>query len=145
MRGEPFAVFAFGSCDASPPYTSVMFFAETPELEVIFCTGGGTKLEYAHDGSGACVQIDTRGVGLENMARFARITLQGALHLAEAAEATALQRIYVEKLPNAEVFLKQPRVKTFLGRPARLRFARGLGESFELRFPFPSASEGAAE
>jgi nitroimidazol reductase NimA-like FMN-containing flavoprotein (pyridoxamine 5'-phosphate oxidase superfamily) len=140
MKGEQFGVFAFGSGDDQPPYTSVMFFAETPDLEVIFCTSGGAKLEYAREGAGACVQVDTRGVGLEQMARFARVTLQGHLHLAQGSEAERLQRAYVAKLPHAEVFLKQPDVLTFLLRPTRLRFARGFGERFELEFrPPPSA------
>jgi nitroimidazol reductase NimA-like FMN-containing flavoprotein (pyridoxamine 5'-phosphate oxidase superfamily) len=134
LQSEQFCVFAFGSGGPEPPYTSVMFFAETPSLELVFCTGGGVKLEYAGEGSGACAQVDTRAVGLEHMADFARITVQGYLHLAEGDEAERLQAGYVEKLPHAQVFLGRPGVKTFLLRPSRLRFARGFGESFELAF-----------
>jgi hypothetical protein len=113
-----------------------MFFAETPDLRVIFGTSEGSgKTVYARDGNGVCVQVDTRGVGVENMSAFARITLQGRLRLArEAEEIAALHSVYVEKLPFAKVFLDRPGVLTFVVEPLRLVFARGFAESFDLDF-----------
>ena len=85
-RGESFAVFAFaGATAGAPPYSSVMFFAETAELRILFATSpGALKGRYLEPGNGACAQIDTRGVGLANMSQFARVTLQGRLRKIDA-------------------------------------------------------------
>jgi nitroimidazol reductase NimA-like FMN-containing flavoprotein (pyridoxamine 5'-phosphate oxidase superfamily) len=136
LGGENFAAFAFAGEGNAPPYTSVMFFAATPDLRVVFGTSEGSgKTAYARDGNGVCVQVDTRGVGVENMSAFARITLQGRLHLArEADEIAALHSVYFEKLPFAKPLMDRPGVLTFVVEPSRLVFARGFAERFDLDF-----------
>jgi hypothetical protein len=137
-RGESFAVFAFaGAGPADPPYSNVMFFAETPDLRLIFGTNpGSTKGPYLRSGNGACAQIDTRAVGLENMSRFARLTLQGRLRLVERdPERGALLDAYLTKLPHAKGFFARPGVEIYLLEPSFAVFARGFFERFELDFP----------
>jgi hypothetical protein len=140
LSGESFAVFAFAGADREPPYTSVMYFAETPALEVVFTTSPGThKAVYTGAGNGVCVQVDTRGVGLENMSRFARVTLQGRLErVGDPGEVADLHALYGAKLPNARVFLTNPKLLTFRVSPLQVVFARGFGEHFELEFSEPS-------
>jgi general stress protein 26 len=136
LQGESFAVFAFAGEPSAPPSSAVMFFAETPDLRVIFGTSeGSAQTAYARDGNGVCVQIDTRGVGVDHMSAFARISLQGRLRLARGPdEIAALQSVYLDKLPFAKVFLDRPGVLTFAVEPQRLVFARGFGERFDLEF-----------
>ncbi|HXX47426.1 MAG TPA: hypothetical protein VEN47_04300 [Myxococcota bacterium] len=135
-QGESFAVFAFaGEGPGDPPYSSVMFFAQTPELGLIFATNPkSTKGQHLRPGNGACAQIDTRGVGLVNMAQFARVTVQGRVRPAAPAEREALLAIYRAKLPNAKVFLELPGVELYRLDPSRAVCARGLFERFELEF-----------
>ena len=137
LGGEPVAVFAFAGADREPPYSSMMFFAEDPSLRIVFATAPGTvKGPYLEPGNGVCVQVDTRGVGLENMAKLARITFQGRLHREGSEEALAsLHSLYLRKLPFAKVFLDREGVCTFVVEPERIVFARGFGEWFELTFP----------
>ncbi|MFQ5697610.1 MAG: hypothetical protein ACE5IL_04910 [Myxococcota bacterium] len=135
LSEQSFGVFAFSGEGDDPPYTSVMFFAETPGLEIVFCTGGSGKLQLAREGSGACVQIDNREIGLDRFTEFTRVTVQGKLHRATGEEQAQLLGLYVEKLPQAETFLKQPGLATLLLRPQRLVFSRGFAERFELEFP----------
>jgi nitroimidazol reductase NimA-like FMN-containing flavoprotein (pyridoxamine 5'-phosphate oxidase superfamily) len=139
LRGESFAVFAFAGPPGEPPYTSVMFFAETDDLDVVFATGAGSqKTSYARDGGGACAQFDTRGVGLDNFEKFARVTLQGRLEQLRTPEATAeAHALYVAKLPFAAKFLR-PGVLTYRLHPTRAVCARGFRERFELEFPAPT-------
>ena len=133
--GETFAVFAFaGDAAGAPPYSAVMFFAETPELGLVFATSPGSmKGRHLQPGNGACAQIDTRGVGLENMSRFARVTVQGRLRRVDSGEER--QRLvagYLAKLPNAKVFVDRPGVEVYLLEPSFAVCARGLFERFEL-------------
>jgi nitroimidazol reductase NimA-like FMN-containing flavoprotein (pyridoxamine 5'-phosphate oxidase superfamily) len=136
-RGESFAVFAFaGDGAADPPYSAVMFFAETSGLRLIFATSPGSmKGRYLRTGNGACAQIDTRAVGLANMSQFARVTVQGRLRRVDAgAERSALVATYLAKLPNAKVFLDRPGIEVYLVEPSHAVCARGLFERFELEF-----------
>jgi nitroimidazol reductase NimA-like FMN-containing flavoprotein (pyridoxamine 5'-phosphate oxidase superfamily) len=136
-RGESFAVFAFaGDGPAEPPYSSVMFFAETSGARLVFATSPGSmKGRYLEPGNGICAQIDTRGVGLANMSQFARVTLQGRLRqVDEPAERAELLAIYLAKLPNAKVFVERPGVLIFALEPTFAVCARGLFERFELDF-----------
>jgi len=135
-RGESFAVFAFaGDGAGDPPHSSVMFFAQTPELRLIFATNpASAKGRHLRPGNGACAQIDTRGVGLANMSQFARVTVQGRVRPAAAEEREALLAVYRAKLPNAKVFLELPGIEIFLLEPSRAVCARGLFERFELEF-----------
>jgi nitroimidazol reductase NimA-like FMN-containing flavoprotein (pyridoxamine 5'-phosphate oxidase superfamily) len=136
LRGESFGVFAFAGAPGEPPYTSVMFFAETDRLEIVFATSPGSiKASYASDGNGACAQFDTRSVGLDNFAQFARVTLQGRLEKLATAEATAdAHALYLKKLPFAKPFLR-PGILTYRLHPLRVVCARGFQERFELEFP----------
>lgn len=136
LREEKFAVFAFSGAENEPPYTVVMFFAETPALEIVFATSAGSfKSGYARDGAGACAQIDTRGVGLEQFAKFDRVALQGRLELVrDPAQIEQLHALYTRKLPFAKAFLR-PGVLTFRLRPTHLVCSRGFQERFELEFP----------
>jgi nitroimidazol reductase NimA-like FMN-containing flavoprotein (pyridoxamine 5'-phosphate oxidase superfamily) len=140
LRGESFAVFAFAGAPGEPPYTSVMFFAETDDLEILFATSPGSfKVSYTRDGNGACAQFDTRGVGLENFAKFARVTLQGRIERLATPETTAeAHAIYLKKLPFAKPFLR-PGVLTFRLHPTRVVCARGFQERIELEFPAPQS------
>ena len=136
-RGESFAVFAFaGAAGGDPPYSAVMFFAETPDARLLFATSpGALKGRYLDPGNGACAQIDTRGVGLVNMSQFARVTVQGRLRKVEApAERAELLAIYFAKLPNAKAFVERPGVELFVLEPRFAVCARGLFERFELDF-----------
>jgi len=137
-RGESFAVFAFaGAGPGDPPYSNVMFFAETPAAQLIFATSpGATKGPYLRTGNGACAQIDTRAVGLENMSQFARVAIQGRLRLVERdPERAALLDAYLAKLPNAQAFVSRPGVEIWLVEPSFAVFARGFFERFELALP----------
>ncbi|MFI5316059.1 MAG: hypothetical protein ACHQ6T_10165, partial [Myxococcota bacterium] len=128
-RGESFAVFAFAAARAAdPPYSAVMFFAETPELGLVFATSPGSmKGRYLSAGNGVCAQIDTRGVGLANMSQFARITVQGRLQrVAAGARRDELLAIYLAKLPNAKVFVDRPGIEVYLVEPSLAVCARGL-------------------
>ena len=134
-RGESFAVFAFaGETVSAPPYSAVMFFAETPELRLVFATSPGTmKGRHLLPGNGVCAQIDTRGVGLANMSQFSRVTVQGRLRRVEVgAEHEALMAVYLAKLPNAKVFVERPGIEVFVLDPSFAVCARGLFERFEL-------------
>ena len=136
--GESFAVFAFaGDGAGAPPYSAVMFFAETRELGLIFATSPGSmKGRYLQPGNGVCAQIDTRGVGLANMSQFARLTVQGRLRRVDAGpERDALVATYLAQLPNAMVFVDRPGIEVFLLEPAFAVCARGLFERFEVEFP----------
>ena len=136
MASESFAVFAFAGEAGEPPYSSVMFFAETPDLEVIFGTSpGAMKGRYLEPDNGCVVQVDTRGVGLENVSQFARITLQGRLELLDGEPREAALATYAAKLPHAKVFLARPGVQIWRVRPLYLVFSRGFGERFELDLP----------
>ena len=137
LRGESFAVFSFAGAGAGdPPYSSVMFFAETAPGCLAFGTSPGTvKGPYLRTGNGACAQVDTRGEGLENMSRFARVTIQGRLRrVDDAAERARVVASYVAKLPNAGVFVSRPGVEIFLLEPSFAVCARGLFERFEVEF-----------
>ncbi len=136
LRGERFAVFAFAGEPGEPPYTVVMFFAETPGLEIVFATRAGSfKAGYARDGAAVCAQVDTRGVGLEQFAKFDRVAVQGRIALArERAEIEDLHALYVRKLPFAKALLG-PEVLTFRLRPTHVVCSRGFQERFELGFP----------
>lgn len=136
LRGERFAVFAFAGAPNEPPYTVVMFFAETPALEIVFATSAGSfKVGYARDGAPACAQIDTRGVGLDQFAKFDRVAVQGRLALAtDPGEIEDLHALYTRKLPFAKAFLR-PGVLTFRLRPMHVVCSRGFQERFELEFP----------
>jgi nitroimidazol reductase NimA-like FMN-containing flavoprotein (pyridoxamine 5'-phosphate oxidase superfamily) len=138
FRGESFAVFAFaGAAAADPPYSTVMFFAETPDTRLIFGTSpGATKGPYLRTGNGACAQIDTRAMGLENMSKFARVTVQGRLRLVDGEPERAAQiDAYVAKLPTARAYVARPGVEIYVLEPSFLVCARGLFERFELGFP----------
>ena len=143
MSAERFAVFAFAGETAEPPYSVVMFFAETHGLEVIFGTvPGPSKGPYARDRNGVSVQVDTRGVGVENMAEFSRVSVQGYLRLLEdPGEVARVQSVYTRKLPFAKVFLDRPQVRMFVVRPRRIICARGLADRFEIEFPDPQLPE----
>jgi nitroimidazol reductase NimA-like FMN-containing flavoprotein (pyridoxamine 5'-phosphate oxidase superfamily) len=135
--GESFAVFAFaGDAAGAPPYSAVMFFAETRDLHLIFATSPGTmKGRHLSPGNGVCAQIDTRGVGLANMSQFARVTVQGRLRRAEPGpERDGLLSVYLAKLPNAKVFVDRPGIEVFRLEPTYAVCARGLFERFELDF-----------
>jgi nitroimidazol reductase NimA-like FMN-containing flavoprotein (pyridoxamine 5'-phosphate oxidase superfamily) len=141
-RGESFAVFAFaGEGPEDPPYSAVMFFAETSDLQLIFATSPGSmKGRYLRAGNGACAQIDTRAVGLANMSQFARITVQGRLRRVDAgAERDDLLATYLAKLPNAKAFVDRPGVEVYLVEPSHVVCARGLFERFELELPGAAA------
>ena len=136
-RGESFAVFAFaGAAGGDPPYSAVMFFAETPDARLVFATSPGSmKGRYLEPGNGVCAQIDTRGVGLANMSQFARVTVQGRLRKIDApAERAELLAIYFAKLPNAKAFVERPGIELFALEPRFAVCARGLFERFELDF-----------
>jgi nitroimidazol reductase NimA-like FMN-containing flavoprotein (pyridoxamine 5'-phosphate oxidase superfamily) len=138
FRAESFAVFSFaGLAAGDPPYSSVMFFAETPGMRLMFGTSpGAMKGPYLRTGNGACAQIDTRGAGLENVSKFTRVTVQGRLRRVEAEpELGQLLETYVTKLPNAKVFLGRPGVEIYLLEPTHLVCSSGLFERFELEFP----------
>lgn len=141
LASERFAVFAFAGKDSAPPYTTVMFFAELPDLGIVFATHPGpSKGPFARDGNGACAQIDNRNVGLDRMAEFTRITLQGHLEqVPEGARRAELHRLYLAKLPFAGVFLDRPGIETFVLRPSRVICARGFAERFELELPAGAA------
>ncbi len=135
LRAESFAVFSFAGADASdPPYSSVMFFAETGPALLAFATSPGTvKGPYLRTGNGACAQVDTRAAGLANMSQFARVTIQGRLRrVDEPAERASVTAAYLAKLPNAGVFVSRPGVEIFLLEPSFLVCARGLFERFEI-------------
>jgi len=143
LRGESFAVFSFaGAGGGDPPYSSVMFFAETAGTRLIFGTSAGAmKGPYLRSGNGACAQIDTRSVGLENMSQFARVTVQGRLRrLDQEPERTQAIDAYVEKLPNAKLFVVRPGVDIYLLEPSYAVCARGLLERFEIAFPAGQAA-----
>jgi nitroimidazol reductase NimA-like FMN-containing flavoprotein (pyridoxamine 5'-phosphate oxidase superfamily) len=111
LRAESFAVFSFAGAGAGdPPYSSVMFFAETGPARLAFGTSPGTvKGPYLRTGNGACAQVDTRAAGLENMSQFARVTIQGRLRrVEEESERAQIIGTYVAKLPNAKVFVARP-------------------------------------
>ena len=135
-QGESFAVFAFaGDGPGDPPYSSVMFFAQTRELRLIFATNPkSTKGAHLRPGNGACAQIDTRGVGLANMSQFSRVTVQGRGRPVAPAEREPLLAVYRAKLPNAKAFLELPGIELYLLDPERAVCARGLFERFELEF-----------
>jgi len=138
LRGESFAVFSFAGAGAGdPPYSSVMFFAETSGTRLIFGTSAGTmKGPYLRTGNGACAQIDTRAAGLENMSQFARVTVQGRLRrIDQEPERAQAIDAYVAKLPNAKVFVARPGVDIYLLEPSHAVVARGLLERFEIAFP----------
>lgn len=140
LRAESFAVFSFAGAGAGdPPYSSVMFFAETSGARLVFGTSpGAMKGPYLSTGNGACAQIDTRAIGLENMSQFARVTVQGRLRRVDAEpERGQLVEAYVAKLPNARVFVARPGVEIYLLEPSHAVFARGLLERFEIAFPEP--------
>jgi nitroimidazol reductase NimA-like FMN-containing flavoprotein (pyridoxamine 5'-phosphate oxidase superfamily) len=137
LRAESFAVFSFaGGAAADPPYSAVMFFAETPGMRLMFgTTAGAMKGPYLSTGNGACAQIDTRAAGLENMSQFARVTVQGRLRrVDQEPERTQLVEAYVSKLPNAKVFVARPGVQIYLLEPSYAVCARGLFERFEIAF-----------
>jgi nitroimidazol reductase NimA-like FMN-containing flavoprotein (pyridoxamine 5'-phosphate oxidase superfamily) len=137
FRAESFAVFSFAGPGAGdPPYSSVMFFAETPGMRLMFGTSpGAMKRGYLRTGNGACAQIDTRGAGLENVSKFTRVTVQGRLRLVDTEpERAELLETYVAKLPNAKVFLARPGVEVYLLEPTHLVCSSGLFERFELEF-----------
>jgi nitroimidazol reductase NimA-like FMN-containing flavoprotein (pyridoxamine 5'-phosphate oxidase superfamily) len=141
-KGESFAVFAFaGDAAADPPYSAVMFFAETPAPapQLIFATSPGSmKGRYLRAGNGACAQIDTRAVGLANMSQFARVTVQGRLRRADdGSERAELLALYLAKLPNAKAFVERPGIDVYALEPSHIVCARGLFERFELEFPEP--------
>lgn len=142
LRTESFAVFSFAGAGAGdPPYSSVMFFAETGPARLAFGTSPGTvKGPYLRTGNGACAQVDTRAAGLENMSQFARVTIQGRLRRVDAEpERTQLVEAYVAKLPNAKVFVARPGVEIFLLEPRFAVCAKGLFERFEIEFPAGAA------
>jgi nitroimidazol reductase NimA-like FMN-containing flavoprotein (pyridoxamine 5'-phosphate oxidase superfamily) len=135
LRAESFAVFAFaGPAAGDPPYSAVMFFAETERLQLAFATSPGSmKGPYLRTGNGTCAQIDTRAVGLVNMSQFARVTLQGRLRRVDAeAERERVVAAYLAKLPHAKVFLARPGIEVHLLEPSHCVFARGLLERFEI-------------
>jgi nitroimidazol reductase NimA-like FMN-containing flavoprotein (pyridoxamine 5'-phosphate oxidase superfamily) len=138
LRDESFAVFSFaGAAAGEPPYSAVMFFAETSGTRLIFGTSPGSmKGPYLRTGNGACAQIDTRGVGLENMTRFARVTVQGRLRrLDQEPERAQAIDAYVAKLPNAKVFVARPGIDVYVLEPSHAVCARGLLDRFEIDFP----------
>lgn len=133
LRKQQFAVFAFASGSDAPPYSAVMFCAETPDLDLVFATGADSrKAAYLRDGNGASAQLDTRAAGLADPADFARVVLQGRLQGAAGAEAEALHALYKRKIPAAAAFLDRPGVLTFRLRPDRVVYARGFAPGFEL-------------
>ena len=137
LRTESFAVFSFaGAGVGDPPYSAVMFFAETGPARLAFATSPGTvKGPYLRTGNGACAQVDTRAVGLENMSQFARVTIQGRLRRLDAEpERAQVVDAYLAKLPNAKVFVSRPGVEFFLLEPSFAVCARGLLERFEIEF-----------
>lgn len=136
LREQQFAVFAFSSGSNDPPYSAVMFCAETPELDLVFATSSGSrKTAYLRDGNGASAQLDTRAAGLADPADFARVTLQGRLRQVDGAGVDALHAVYKQKIPAAAVFLERPGVLTFVLRASRIVYARGFGPGFELELP----------
>lgn len=142
FRGESFAVFSFaGEKTADPPYANVMFFAETPAGALVFATTPGPlKGTYLREGNGVCAEVDTRGVGLEGMSRFARVTLQGALRRIDAdPERASARSLYLAKLPHARTFMERPGVEVWSLEPSHAVYARGFFERFELDFRADSA------
>jgi hypothetical protein len=136
LREQQFAVFAFTSGSNEPPYSAVMFCAETPDLELVFATSEGSrKAAYLRDGNGASALLDTRGAGLANPAEFARVSLQGQLRRAEGDEVETLHDLFKQKIPAAAGFLDRPGVLTFRLCPSRIVFALGFAPGFELEFP----------
>ncbi len=136
LRGQQFAVFAFSGGPGAPPSSAVMFCAETPDLELIFATSPGSlKGRYLKDGNGACAQLDTREVGLERMAEFARVTVQGRLRHLDGTARDDAHAVYTAKIPEAAVFLDRPGVLTCRLEPSLSVFSRGFGERYELEFP----------
>lgn len=136
LREQQFAVFAFSSGSNDPPYSAVMFCAETEDLDLVFATGSESrKARYLRDGTGASAQLDSRAAGLENPADFARVSVLGHLRPVEGDEEATLHAVYVEKIPAAAVFLERPGVLTFRLCPSRIVYARGFGAGFELEFP----------
>ena len=133
LREQQFAVFAFAGESNAPPYSAVMFCAETADLDLIFATSGDSrKARYLRDGNGACALMDRRAAGLENPADFARVTVPGYVQQVHAQERDDLQRTYAEKIPAAAVFLDRPGVATYRLRPTRIVYARGFVGGFEL-------------
>ncbi len=136
VSAEPFAVFAFAGTPGEPPYSSVMFCAETPELDLVFATSPGSiKTGYLQEGNGVCVQLDNRAVGHRQMERFARVTVQGRLRRVSGAdELDELHALYRTKLPFAAVFLDRPGVLTYRVSPTRIVFSCGFTERIDLSF-----------
>lgn len=143
LAGESFAVFAFAGGGDAAPYTNVMFFAETPGAQLVFATSPGPlKGRYLRQDNGCCAQIDTRGVGLEQMSSFARVALQGRLQRVSAAgELEEHRALYARKLPQAAVLAGRPGIEIWRVVPSRIVFARGFAEHFELDFPEGAGSE----
>ncbi len=136
LREQQFAVFAFAGGEHAPPYSAVMFCAETPELDLVFATSPGSrKARYLHDGNGASAQLDTRAAGLANPEEFERVSVQGHLRQVEGEERESLHALYKQKIPAAAVFLDRPGVLTFRLCPSRIVYARGFTAGFELEFP----------
>jgi len=137
LRGEQFAVFAFAGAPGAAPYSAVMFCAETLDLELIFATSpGALKGQYLSSGNGACALLDTRGVGLANMAEFARVAVQGQIERVTDPDRLAdLHEVYREKIPPAGAFLDREGVQTFRLIPSLIVYSRGFGERFEISFP----------
>jgi len=120
----------------APPYSAVMFCAETPDLDLVFATGAESrKARYLRDGNGASAQLDTRAAGLANPEDFARVSVQGHLRQVEGGERDRLHALYEQKIPAAAVFLDRPGVLTFRLCPSRIVYARGFRAGFELEFP----------
>lgn len=136
LREQQFAVFAFAGAEHAPPYSAVMFCAETPDLDLVFATGAESrKARYLHDGNGASAQLDTRAAGIANPEDFARVSVQGHLRQVEGGERDRLHALYEQKIPAAAVFLDRPGVLTFRLCPSRIVYARGFVAGFELEFP----------
>jgi nitroimidazol reductase NimA-like FMN-containing flavoprotein (pyridoxamine 5'-phosphate oxidase superfamily) len=136
LREQQFAVFAFAGAEHAPPYSAVMFCAETPDLDLVFATGAESrKARYLRDGNGASAQLDTRAAGLANPEDFARVSVQGHLRQVEGGERDRLHALYEQKIPAAAVFLDRPGVLTFRLCPSRIVYARGFRAGFELEFP----------
>jgi hypothetical protein len=75
-------------------------------------------------------------VGLENMTRFARVTVQGRLRrIDQEPERTRAIDAYLAKLPNAKVFMVRPGVDVYVLEPSHAVCARGLMDRFEVDFP----------
>jgi nitroimidazol reductase NimA-like FMN-containing flavoprotein (pyridoxamine 5'-phosphate oxidase superfamily) len=144
LHAESFAVFSFAGAGAGDsPYSAVMFFAETGPARLAFATSPGTvKGPYLRSGTGACAQVDTRGVGLANMSQFARVTIQGRLRrVDDASERGKVVETYLAKLPNGGAFVSRPGVEIFLLEPSFAVCARGLFERFEIGFEAGAAPD----